>query len=88
LKAIQEKGIATMIAQPCPVIVSYIQKHKTNLIPYLAPIQSPAMCAAIYLRKYKNVGDDLAFLSPCIGKKIEFTDPNTFGYIKYNVTIA
>lgn len=88
LKTIQDKKIATMIAQPCPVIVSYIQKHKTSLIPYLAPIQSPAMCAAIYLRKYKNIGDDLAFLSPCIGKKIEFTDPNTFGYIKYNVTIS
>jgi hypothetical protein len=54
----------------------------------LAPIQSPAMCAAIYLRKYKSVGDDLAFISPCIGKKIEFSDPNTFGYVKYNVTIA
>ncbi len=88
LKAIQEKGITTMIAQPCPVIVSYIQKHKTSLIPYLAPIQSPATCAAIFLRKYKDVGDDLAFLSPCIGKKTEFIDPNTFGYIKYNVTMA
>lgn len=88
LKAIQVKKIPTMIAQPCPVIVSYIQKHRTDLIPYLAPIQSPAMCAAIYLRKYKDVGDDLAFLSPCIGKKIEFTDPNTFGHVKYNVTIA
>lgn len=88
LKAIQERGITTMIAQPCPVIVTYIQKHKTSLIPYLAPIQSPAMCAAIYLRKYKAVRDDLAFLSPCIGKKAEFSDPNTFGYVKYNVTFA
>ncbi|MEA4890364.1 MAG: [Fe-Fe] hydrogenase large subunit C-terminal domain-containing protein [Clostridiaceae bacterium] len=88
LKVIQENKIATIIAQPCPVIVSYIQKHKTNLIPYLAPIQSPAMCAAIYLRKYKAVSDDLAFLSPCISKKIEFTDPNTFGYVKYNVTMT
>jgi ferredoxin len=31
LKAIKEKGISTMIAQPCPVIVSYIQKHKPAL---------------------------------------------------------
>jgi iron only hydrogenase large subunit-like protein len=88
LKAIEEKQISTMIAQPCPVIVSYIQHYETELIPYLAPVQSPAMCAAIYLRKYKNINDDLAFISPCIAKNIEFSDDNTYGMIKYNVTIS
>lgn len=88
LKAIKEGKISTMIAQPCPVIVSYIQHYKTQLIPYLAPIHSPAMCAAIYLKKYKNLTDDLAFISPCIGKEMEFDDENTFGLIKYNVTIS
>jgi iron only hydrogenase large subunit-like protein len=88
LKAIKEKQISTMIAQPCPVIVSYIQQYKTELLPYLAPVQSPAMCAAIYLRKYKNINDDLAFISPCIAKTMEFSDNNTYGIIKYNVTIS
>ncbi len=88
LKAINEEKISTMIAQPCPVIVSYIQQYKNQLIPYLAPIHSPAMCAAIYLKKYNNITDNLAFLSPCIGKEMEFCDENTYGYIKYNVTIS
>jgi len=88
LKAIKEKQISTMIAQPCPVIVSYIQHYKTELLPYLAPVQSPAMCAAIYLKKYKRIDDDLAFISPCIAKTIEFSDDNTHGMIKYNVTIS
>ncbi|MGE4485911.1 MAG: [Fe-Fe] hydrogenase large subunit C-terminal domain-containing protein, partial [Oscillospiraceae bacterium] len=70
LKAIKERHIASMIAQPCPVIVSYIQMYNAELIPFLAPIHSPAMCAAIYLRKYKNITDELAFISPCIGKKV------------------
>lgn len=88
LKAIDEGRISTMIAQPCPVIVSYIQHYKAQLIPYLAPVHSPAMCAAIYLKKYKKITDDLAFISPCIGKEMEFGDENTYGFIKYNVTIS
>ena len=88
LKAIEQKHISSMIAQPCPVIVSYIQHYQTKLLPYLAPVQSPAMCAAIYLKKYKNIDDNLAFISPCIAKTIEFSDDDTYGMIKYNVTIA
>jgi len=88
LKAIKEYNISSVIAQPCPAIVSYIQKYSPELIPYLAPIHSPTLCAAIYLRKYKSIDDELAFISPCIGKKVEFTDENTYGYVKYNVTIS
>lgn len=88
LKIIEEKKLTTIIAQPCPVIVSYIQHYKTELLQYLAPIQSPAMCAAIYLKKYKNITDNLAFISPCIGKTMEFSDENTYGLINYNVTFS
>lgn len=83
-----EKGRASMIAQPCPVIVNYIEKFVPELIDRLAPVQSPAMCAAIYLREYLGVKNDIAFLSPCIGKSREITDKNTYGYINYNVTFA
>jgi len=88
LKALEEMKLSTVIAQPCPVIVSYIQHYKTDLIPYLAPVHSPALCAAIYLKKYVNIPDSLAFISPCIGKVMEFNDENTYGLIKYNVTIT
>ena len=33
-----------------------------------------------------HIQDKLAFISPCIAKKKEITDPNTGGYIQYNVT--
>lgn len=79
-------GRKTMIAQPCPVVVRYIEHFKPELIPCLAPVQSPAVCAAIYLKKYQDCTDKLAFLSPCIGKTTEITDDNTGGYITYNVT--
>ncbi len=88
IKAIQDNNLRTVIAQPCPVIVKYIECFKPELIKYLSPIHSPALCTAIYLKKYKDVTDKIAFLSPCIGKTYEFTDSNTHDNISYNVTYA
>ncbi|MCL1877573.1 MAG: methyl-accepting chemotaxis protein [Defluviitaleaceae bacterium] len=81
-----ERGNSGVISQPCPVIVNYIETRQPSLIPMLAPVQSPMICTAIYARKYKNINDDFAFISPCLGKKDEIIDANTRGYIKYNVT--
>lgn len=75
-----------VISQPCPVVVKYIEKYQEPLIKYLAPIHSPALCTAIYLKKYKHIRGDIAMLSPCIAKTLEIHDKNTENYIKYNIT--
>lgn len=74
------------ISQPCPAVVGYIEKYIPELIPKLFPVHSPMMCTAIYAKKYMKISDKLAFISPCIAKKNEIDDPNTDGYIQYNVT--
>jgi iron only hydrogenase large subunit-like protein len=84
LKAIGEKHLSSIIAQPCPAIVSFIEKHRPELISKLAPVHSPTLCTAIYLRKYKGVTDKIAFLSPCLSKTQEFAD--TDDLVLYNVT--
>ncbi len=84
LKVIKEQNLSTVVAQPCPAIVSYIEKHKPEIISKISPIHSPMMCTAIYLQKYLNNKDKLAFLSPCIAKKDEME--NTSKFITYNVT--
>ena len=76
------------ISQPCPAIVNYIEHYEPKLIQKLVPIHSPMMCTAIYAKKYLGITDSLAFISPCIAKKAEITDPNTHGYVSYNVTFA
>jgi len=86
LKVIEEQCLNSIIAQPCPVIVNYIQKYRPELIKMLAPIHSPMMCSAIYLKKYKSVQEKIAFLSPCIGKIDEINEQKTDGIIHYNVT--
>ncbi|WP_371372600.1 [Fe-Fe] hydrogenase large subunit C-terminal domain-containing protein [Sporomusa aerivorans] len=88
LKAIQEQQLNSVIAQPCPAIVNYVQKFRPELINNLAPIHSPLMCTAVYLRKYENVNDKLAFLSPCIGKIDEINEQDTAGLVHYNITYA
>ncbi len=74
------------ISQPCPAVVGYIEKYLPQLLPRLFPIHSPMMCTAIYARKYMGINDSLAFISPCIGKKNEISDPNTNNNVQYNVT--
>lgn len=86
LKAIKENKIDSMIAQPCPAVVNYIQKYKHDLINKLAPIHSPMMCTAIYVKKYLKADEELCFISPCIAKIDEIRDKNTKGFISYNVT--
>lgn len=86
LKAIKENNIDSVVAQPCPAIVNYVEKYRPEIINKLAPIHSPAMCTAVYLKKYVKTSDKIAFLSPCIGKVDEFQDKNTGGNISYNVT--
>ena len=78
----------SLISQPCPVIVNYIEKYEPSLIPNLAPVHSPTLCTAIYLKKYKKFDGKIAMLSPCIAKSVEFNDPNTSGFVNYNVTIS
>jgi len=74
------------ISQPCPAVVSYIEHYIPELLPKLFPVHSPMMCGAIYARKELGIKEKLAFISPCIAKKIEIDDPNTKDMIQYNVT--
>ncbi len=74
------------ISQPCPAVVGYIERYVPELLPKLFPVQSPMMCTAIYAKKEMGLTDKLAFISPCIAKKMEIDDPVNKGYISYNVT--
>lgn len=86
LKYINQNSSKGTIAQPCPAVVNYIEKYRPELIEKLAPVHSPMMCAAVFMKDYEKIADDIAFISPCIAKKIEIEDENTKGYVKYNVT--
>lgn len=83
---IQKHNYIGGISQPCPAVVRYIEDYTPELLPKLFPVHSPMMCGAVYARKYMGIQDKLAFISPCIAKKLEIDDPNNAGLIQYNVT--
>ncbi|MBE5906773.1 MAG: 4Fe-4S dicluster domain-containing protein [Lachnospiraceae bacterium] len=85
---IQKHNFLGGISQPCPAVVGYIEHFLPELLPKLMPVHSPMMCAAIYAKKYMQISDKLAFISPCIAKKNEITDPNTHGMVSYNLTFS
>ncbi len=86
LRYITKNNVTGLVSQPCPVIVNYVEHYAPEMLSKLAPIHSPAMCTAVYMKKYKNIPGSYAFLSPCIAKQDEFVDRNTKGLISYNVT--
>ncbi|MDR2109802.1 MAG: 4Fe-4S binding protein, partial [Spirochaetaceae bacterium] len=43
LNYMKKKNPRTVIAQPCPTLVSFIEMYRPELIPYLAPADSPMM---------------------------------------------
>jgi NAD-dependent dihydropyrimidine dehydrogenase PreA subunit len=83
IRWIQKYGPGPLITQPCPAIVNYISKHRTELVPHLSPIHSPMLCTAVFMKKYMGVTEKIASISPCIAKKHEFDET---GLVEYNVT--
>lgn len=83
IRWIQKYQPGPIISQPCPAIVNYITKHRTELAPHLSPVHSPMMCTAIFMKKYMQIPGKLASISPCIAKAHEF---EATGLADYNVT--
>jgi methyl-accepting chemotaxis protein/iron only hydrogenase large subunit-like protein len=86
LEYIKAKNPKTVIAQPCPAIVSFIQIYHPELLPYLAPADSPMLHTVKLIREfypeYKN--HKVVIISPCIAKRREFDETNLGDY---NVTM-
>lgn len=76
---------STIIAQPCPAIVSYIEIYRPELLDYLAPADSPMLHIAKMVRRYYPEYKDykLVVISPCLAKRREFDET---GVGDYNVT--
>lgn len=87
LEHVRVNNPKTVIAQPCPAIVSYIELHRPELLQYLAPADSPMLHTVKMIKEYypEYRGHKVAVISPCIAKKREFEET---GYGDYNVTMT
>jgi iron only hydrogenase large subunit-like protein len=87
IRFLEEKKPGTVIAQPCPAIVSYIELYRPELISRLAPVDSPLLHSARMLRaRYPEYAHaKIAAITPCLAKKREFDDT---GIVSWNVTFV
>lgn len=83
LRYLKENPGKKLISQPCPAIVNYIVKYCPDAVKNLSPVQSPILCAAVYIRKYLGKKAKIAALTPCIAKGDEFRATEI---VDYNVT--
>lgn len=87
LDYIEKNNPKTVISQPCPAIVSYIELYKPELLEYLAPADSPMLHTIKMVKEFYPEYKDhkIAVISPCIAKRREFDET---GYGDYNVTMV
>jgi len=75
----------TIISQPCPAIVTYVQIYRPELRGYLAPADSPMLhTIKMIKRHYREYREArVVVISPCIAKSREFEET---GLGDFNVT--
>ena len=75
-----------LIAQPCPAIVNFLELYHPELLPYLAPADSPMLHIIKLIREFYPEYRDhkIAVISPCIAKRREFDET---GMGDYNITM-
>ena len=85
LEYIKANKPRTVISQPCPAIVSYIEIYSPELLKYLAPADSPMLHTIKMIKRFypEYKGHKVAVISPCLAKKREFEET---GLGDYNVT--
>jgi len=87
LDHIKQNNPRSVIAQPCPAIVNFIEIYCPKLLPYLAPADSPMLhtikMVKEYYPQYRN--HKVMVISPCVAKRREF-DETRLG--DYNITLV
>ncbi|MDR3342702.1 MAG: 4Fe-4S binding protein [Treponema sp.] len=85
MQYIREGRPDLVIAQPCPAIVTYIELYHPELLPYLAPADSPMLHTMRMIQEYypAYAHHRIAIISPCMAKRREFDE---LGLGDYNVT--
>lgn len=86
LEHIKTNAPKMVISQPCPVIVNYLEIYQPELLPYLAPADSPMAHTMKMIRNYypEYSQHKIVVISPCIAKRREF---DSIGLGDFNVTI-
>ncbi len=76
------------LAHTCPGFSNYVSRYAPSTLGCFIPAQLPAVCAAIYYRKYKGIKNRFAFLSPCTAIQDELKSFSSGRNINYLIGIS
>ena len=76
----------TLISSFCPVVVFYIQKYLTQLIPNIAPVVSPMIAIGRVARAIKGPDWRIVYITPCLAHIKEVAAPEVAGAIDDVIT--
>jgi len=65
-----------IISSDCPAVVYYVEQYQPELIPHLAPLVSPMVAVARFLKMKYGEDIQIVFIGPCIAKKSESNEIN------------
>lgn len=84
----KEKSCKEYIGHLCPATTNYLANHIPESLVDVIPVQLPIFCAAIYYRKYLNVTDRFALISPCTAVYDEINNYSTGQNINYLIGLS
>lgn len=73
-----DKSKPNLITTACPAINYLVQKYYPELVDCLVPVVSPMEAHGRYLKKIKG-HKEVAFIGPCLAKKVEIHDKGNYG---------
>ncbi len=76
------------IASTCPAIVAYVERYHPALVERLAPIVSPMVALARYLKQQGPPELKILFIGPCIAKKGEAASAQIDGEVDAVLTFS
>lgn len=71
VKLASQNSASNIITSNCPVVNTLIETHYPDLLPYLAPLTTPAIAHARYLKKKYGEDTLVVSASPCIARKAD-----------------
>ena len=85
-KIFKNDEMPIFLTTPCPALVSYIEMHLPQLIPYLAPVVSPMIALGRAIKHHYHPDARVVFIGPCIAKKVEINEPEVAGIVDAALT--
>jgi signal transduction histidine kinase/iron only hydrogenase large subunit-like protein len=87
-KLLEDFPDSRFISANCPGVVGYIERYSPRLVESLAPLVSPMVALARFLRRYYEGRIRVVFIGPCIAKKGEAESCNLAGDVDAALTFV